>query len=155
MKTAQGQYLNNGFRYTPQSAEGMVYDAEQAGLARLSDLNLNESIALQKALQAKNENDYAALESYTNAVRNIQNDRLNTLTQMNNQIKTIEDTDKNIRNMNENEASMMQSMIDSYILTAGNMDATKTEEYYTKKSEELSELMGFTVAPEFIKAQVE
>lgn len=155
MKTSQGQYLNNGFRYTPQSSEGMVYDAEQAGLAKLGDLNLKESTALQMALEAKNENDYNALEKYTNAVRNIQNDRMNTIRAMTEQIKTIEDTDKNIRNMNPNEAKFMQSMIDSYILTAWDMDATKTEEYYKKQSKELSDIMGFNVAPEFIKAQVE
>lgn len=96
----------------------MVYDAEQAGLAKLGDLNSKESQALQMALQAKNENDYAALAEYTNAVRNIQNDRMNTLKSMTDQIKTIEDTDKNIRNMNPNEAKFMQSMIDSYIVTA-------------------------------------
>jgi len=154
-KTSQGQYLNNGFRYTPQASEGMVYDAEQAGLAKLGDLNLKESQALQMALAAKNADDYAALAQYTDDVRAIQQDRINTITQMTNQIKTIEDTDKNIRNMNQNEANFMQSMIDSYILTAGDMDAAKTEEYYKKQSKELSELMGFNVAPEFIKAQVE
>lgn len=155
MKTSQGQYLNNGFRYTPQSSEGMVYDAEQAGLAKLGDLNLKESTALQMALEAKNNNDYKALADYTSAVRNIQNDRMNTIRDMTTQIKTIEDTDKNIRNMNANEAKFMQSMVDSYILTAGDMDANKTQEYYNTKSKELSELMGFTIAPEFIKAQVE
>lgn len=155
MKTSQGQYLNNGFRYTPQSSEGMVYDAEQAWLAKLGDLNLKESTALQMALSAKNDNDYAALAQYTNAVRSIQQDRMSTIQAMTTQIKTIEDTDKNIRNMNPNEAKFMQSMIDSYILTAWDMDATKTEEYYKKQSKELSDIMWFDVAPEFIKAQVE
>lgn len=155
MKTSQGQYLNNGFRYTPQSSEGMVYDAEQAGLSKLADLNLKESTALQMALTAKNNNDYDALESYTNTVRGIQNDRINTIKEMTTQIKTIEDTDKNIRNMNTNEATVLQSMINSYITTSGEMDASKTEEYYNKKSKELSELMGFTIAPAFVKAQIE
>jgi hypothetical protein len=155
MKTSQGQYLNNWFRYTPQSSEGMVYDAEQAGIAKLADLDVQESEALRLAMVAKNTNDYKALNDYTTAVRNIQADKLATLRDMTTQIKTIEDTDKNIRNMNPNEAKFMQSMIDSYILTAGDMDAKKTEEYYKKQSKELSELMGFNVAPEFIKAQVE
>lgn len=154
-KTSQGQYLNNGFRYTPQSSEGMVYDAEQAGIARLGDLNLQEAQALQLALKAKQDQDYKALGEYTTAVRNIQKDRIDTLTEMTKQIKTIEDTDKSIRNMNQNEAKVMQSMIDSYILTAGEMDAKETEAYYTKKAGELSELMGFKVAPQFVKAQVE
>lgn len=154
-KTSQGQYLNNGFRYTPQASEGMVYDAEQYGIARLADLDAQESQALQMALSAKNEDDYAALQAYTDDVRSIQQDKINLLDKMTNQIKTIEETDKNIRNMNANEAKFMQSMVDSYILTAGSMDAAETEAYYDKKSKELSELMGFTVAPEFIKAQVE
>lgn len=92
----------------------MVYDAEQAGISHLTDLNLQESVALQKALDAKNANDYKALADYTNTVRNLQNDKLNTLSQMTNQIKTIEDTDKNIRNMNANEAAVMNSMISAY-----------------------------------------
>lgn len=154
-KTSQGQYLNNGFRYTPQASEGMVYDAEQYGIARLADLDAQESQALQMALSAKNADDYAALQAYTDDVRSIQQDKINLLDKMTNQIKTIEETDKNIRNMNANEAKFMQSMVDSYILTAGSMDAAETEAYYDKKSKELSELMGFTVAPEFIKAQVE
>ena len=146
-KTSQGQYLNNGFRYTPQASEGMVYDAEQYGIARLADLDAQESQALQMALSAKNSDDYDALQAYTDDVRSIQQDKINLLDKMTNQIKTIEETDKNIRNMNANEAKFMQSMVDSYILTAGSMDAAETEAYYDKKSKELSELMGFTVAP--------
>lgn len=154
-KTAQGQYLNNGFRYTPQQSEGMVYDAEQAGIARLTDLDLQESVALQKALDAKNANDYKALADYTDTVRNLQNDKLNTLTQMTNQIKTIEDTDKNIRNMNANEAAVMNSMISAYTLESANLNAKDTANYAEKKAKELSELMGFTVAPEFVRAQIQ
>lgn len=154
-KTSQGQYLNNWFRYTPQASEGMVYDAEQYWIARLADLDNQESQALQMALSAKNDKDYAALQKYTDSVRSIQQDKVNILDRMTSQIKTIEDTDKNIRNMNTNEAKVMQSMIDSYILTAGNMDAAWKDEFYKKKWEELSKLMWFTVAPEFIRAQVE
>lgn len=154
-KTAQGQYLNNGFRYTPQQSEGMVYDAEQAGIARLTDLNLQESVALQKALEAKNTNDYKALTDYTTAVRNIQEDKLKTLTQMTTQLKSIEDTDKNIRNMNTNEASVMNSMISAYTLESANLNAKDTAEYAKKKAKELSDLMGFPIAPEFITAQIQ
>jgi hypothetical protein len=154
-RTKQLQYLNNGFRYTPQQSEGMLYDVEQAGIAKLGELNLQESRALNEALIAKNNNDYAALAQQTDAIRSIQNDRLNTIAQMNNQIKVIEDTDKNIRNMNTNEAAIMQSMINSYTLTSREMPAEDTDAFYEKKAKELSELMGFNVAKEFVKAQVE
>lgn len=85
------------------------------------------------ALSAKNDKDYAALQKYTDSVRSIQQDKVNILDRMTSQIKTIEDTDKNIRNMNTNEAKVMQSMIDSYILTSGNMDAVGKDEFYKKK----------------------
>jgi hypothetical protein len=118
-----------------------VYDVEQAGLSRLADLSTQESIAIQKAISAKNSDDYKALADYTNTVRNIQNDRLNTLTKMTEQIKTIEDTDKNLRNMNTNEANIMNAMISSYMMTSKDMPANETEAYYEKKSKELSEIM--------------
>jgi hypothetical protein len=133
----------------------MLYDVEQAGIAKLGELNLQESRALNEALIAKNNNDYKALAQQTDTIRNIQNDRLNTIAQMNNQIKVIEDTDKSIRNMNTNEASIMQSMINSYTLTSREMPASDTDAFYEKKAKELTELMGFNVAKEFVKAQVE
>lgn len=155
MRTTQGQYLNNGFRYTPQQSEGLVYDAEQAGLARLADLNQKEAQALQMALQAKNADDYKALAQYTSDVRNIQADRLTTLDKMNTQIKTIEDTDKNMRNMNANESSIMNSMISAYAVTAKEMNAKETEIYYDQKAKELSEVMGFDIPKAIIKSSVE
>ena len=81
-RASQNQYLINGFRYTPQQSEGMVYDTEQYGLQKLGEIDGQYAAALNAAQTAKDERDYKNLGDLMTNLDNLAKDRLNVLKDM-------------------------------------------------------------------------
>lgn len=112
--TSQNQYLVNGFRYTPQQAEGMVYDTEQAGLAKLGALDSQYSAALTAAQTAKDERDYKNLGDLMDNLDKLQKDRLTILNDMARGAKELSESIDSVENMNENQLNAMNNMMEGY-----------------------------------------
>lgn len=92
----------------------MVYDAEQAGLSRLAAIDSQYAEALQKAQTAKDERDYKNLNDLMNNLDKIAQDRRTVLQEMATGAKDIQESLSNVENMNENQATAMNNMLEGY-----------------------------------------
>lgn len=152
--TSQNQYLVNGFRYTPQQAEGMVYDTEQAGLAKLGALDSQYSAALTAAQTAKDERDYKNLGDLMDNLDKLQKDRLTILNDMARGAKELSESIDSVENMNENQLNAMNNMMEGYWIDFESVPEADKAKWYEQKAKEISEATGTTISAEYVKSQM-
>jgi hypothetical protein len=87
----QNQYSINGFRYSPNQAEGLVHQAEVDGLNKLAENEAKRAELISKAEQAKLENDHTVLNETIKLVHQNTADRLNIIQEIRTQQKQIAD----------------------------------------------------------------
>jgi len=152
--TRQNQYLINGLRYTPQQAEGMIYDAEQAGLSRLADLDTQYADVLLKAQTAKDDKDYKNLNDLMTNLEGLANDRLAALNDMATSAKEIEQSLNTVENMNQNQMTAMNNMMEWYGIDLEWIAEKDREAFYKGKAKEISDITGTKISAEFVKSQM-
>lgn len=106
-KVTQNQYNINGFRYTPQQAEGMIYQAETAGINKLQDLEGERAQAIIKANEAKQNDDARMLNEQMDLVQQNFENRMKVINQMQDYAKSIS---TQIENSKKAEATAYASM---------------------------------------------
>lgn len=76
-------YASDAFRYTTTGAEGLVTDAEQQYITRLSAIDADEKAALLAAAQAKSKDDRDALAKQMEIYNQLNDDRINVILKLN------------------------------------------------------------------------
>lgn len=132
-KTTQNQYAINGFRYTPQQAEGMIYQAESAGISKLQDLENERATAIMKANEAKQNDDTRALNDSMTLIQKNFDNRMKVIQEMQDYAKKISDQ---ITASQKAQASTFTSMykdIDQIVPFYNSMGTTEQKEKFVQE----------------------
>lgn len=89
-KTAQNMYEIGGFRYTPQQADGLVYQAEIKGINELQNLENKRSSLILEADKAKIDQNASLFNDLMGKIRQNTQDRLDTINGINNRTKELQ-----------------------------------------------------------------
>lgn len=154
----KNQYTSESFRYTPNQAAGVLFQAEQEGIDRLKALDEEENNALIQAANAKAKGDYDALSNFLSNVDKINQDRLNVLKQQSDLALEIEKSISESKTVTSDGSILPKSTKDQidvaknlapFILSqVSGMDATAQENFFKSQAEK------FGVPQELLKSSM-
>jgi hypothetical protein len=129
-------YATDAFRYVGAGAEGLVTDAEQQYITRLSAIDADEKAALLAAAQAKSKQDFDALGKQMDVYNQLNDDRINVILKLNDMAtaenKRIADEAKAIKTAaNDSLKNTTPLIYQEYT------NATNKEAYLAGKAKEL------------------